>query len=46
MMMKRMKKMTEYIIYGAVAIICFVVFVIISMAKAKIGWSWINEEEE
>lgn len=38
--------MTEYIIYGAAALIGLGVLVAVSIAKAKIGWSWINEEEE
>ena len=37
--------MAEYIIYGALALISVVVFASISVAKAKIGWSFVKEEE-
>ena len=38
--------MIEYIIYGAAALIDIGVLVVVSIAKAKIGWSWINDKEE
>lgn len=37
--------MIEYIIYGAVALIGISAFVAISVIKAKIGWSFIKEED-
>ena len=38
--------MIEYLIYGAAILFGIVVLVAVSIAKAKIGWSWINEKEE
>lgn len=37
--------MIEYIIYGTLALFCLGAFVAISVAKAKIGWTFIKEEE-
>lgn len=37
--------MTECIICGVIALIAVGAFVAINVAKAKVGWSWINEEE-
>ena len=40
--------MIEYIIYGILAFLGLTFFVVISIAKYKIGWSWIgfNEKED
>lgn len=37
--------MIEYIIYGAIALIGIGAFVAISVAKARIGWSFVKEED-
>ena len=37
--------MIEYIIYGIIAIIGLAAFIAISALKAKVGWSFIKEEE-
>jgi hypothetical protein len=36
--------MIEYIICGILAISCLTAFMAISLAKAKIGWSFVKEE--
>ena len=41
----RGRTMIEYIIYGAIALISLGAFVAISIAKARVGWSFIKEED-
>ena len=36
--------MIEYLIYGAITLISLSAFIAISIAKAKIGWSFVEEE--
>ena len=40
----RRKTMIEYLIYGAITLISLSAFIAISIAKAKIGWSFVEEE--
>lgn len=37
--------MANFCVIFAVAVVCLVSFVAIIIAKARVGWSWVRDEE-